>query len=160
MRATNERPKYYHGFGPITEDSARRFAEGIGETALFTRRRLAACVLHLLDTITSLRKDLADLGTAAVDGLLVGKVFTPRPAGEPLPIEQTPLSRKELAPLLEDGPAWDPLISRLLATIEQRDRIYHAIQTTADPAGTVREVVELRDQVGALVRMLEERGGS
>lgn len=43
--------RYYHGFGPIDPESARQFAAGIGDHHLFTTRRLAACVLHLLDEI-------------------------------------------------------------------------------------------------------------
>jgi hypothetical protein len=50
----------------------------------------------------------------------------------------------------------DELVSRLLATIEQRDRIYAAIQTDAGPAGTHRELVELRDLTAALISKIEE----
>lgn len=47
---------------------------------------------------------------------------------------------------------------RLLATVAQRDRIYAAIQTDADPAGTYRELVEARDVIRALEAKVREMG--
>lgn len=87
---------------------------------------------------------------AAVDEALIGHVFYPRPVTDPLPENETPLSRAELEEQASVAQHQSALIRRLLATVEQRDRVYAAIQTDADPAGTAREVVELRDLVGQL----------
>jgi hypothetical protein len=91
------------------------------------------------DTKRAIRAAFAELGMSAVDGLLPGHTFPPESLTKRVPPERRPLTRKSVEDVARGQN--DPLISRLLATIEQRDRIYAAIQTdAADPAGTYRGV--------------------
>lgn len=84
-----------------------------------------------------------------------GRTIRPRKTTDPLPEKDTPFSAEELS-RMEGEPAHDELVSRLLATIRQRERIIAEMDTRCDPAGTHRELVELRDLVGQLARKIEE----
>jgi len=115
------------------------------------------------EEVARLRHELSTLANAAVDGLLINHIFYPHNPTEPLPIAQTPMRRQELEVLRDAAAAAcetfsvdQTTVARLLATIEQRDRIYAAIQTDADPAGTYRELVEGRDLIAQLSAKIAE----
>lgn len=135
------------------EDQREESLEFLTETLTPIFAGTAAHVRNLEARIAESERDRLAIARAAVDGLLVGKVFEQPRTTDPLPEDHTPLTRAELERLRSE---YQPviLVRRLLATVEQRDRIYAAIQTDADPAGTLREVVELRDLVGQLSERL------
>jgi hypothetical protein len=101
-----------------------------------------------------IRAEFVTLANGAIDGLMIGHVFRPHRPTEPLPANRTPLDRATLDRLRDS--VTSTIVSRLLATVEQRDRIYMEIQTDADPAGTYRELIELRDLTSQLIAKIKE----
>jgi len=84
---------------------------------------------------------------------MIDRVFRRRPLFTPLHPDRQPLNREELAALVSSN---DIIVRRLLATIDQQERVIVDSYTCCDPAGLHREVVELRDLIGQLVAKLEQ----
>lgn len=109
----------------------------------------------LREANAALRMDLTALANSAVDGIVRGHVFYPHRMEEPPPLRHRPLTQVEIDGMRDVG-GNSELIDRLIATVEQRNRIFAAMWTDANPAGTAREVVELRDLVAALIAKVAE----
>ena len=122
---------------------------------LRTARRPRALLLCLLRRAGT--AEFVALANGDVDGLLHGHTFIPT---EPLPrFSQTPLDRKSIEKLrLRRAASLYRAFSRRSNSATESTV---AIDTTLDPAGRFRELIELREltaQLAAKVRELEGEG--